>query len=307
MRKHNISVIYATTPFPSAIVAGYILSKLTRLPLVVDYRNPWNSSYWARKNLKVFEIISYKIEKTILSHARNIITLSVSLEKELRKSYPNISLAKYIVIPNGYDSEEKIPINANLYEQCTLTHAGHLYHKDDTEDLLSVVAEMVDNETEMKKSFRLLFLGAKPESNLFEKLQSLGVAEHRKRLPREKCLEVISRSHALLVFLNKSKQMPGLMMPSKIFDAMKCKKPVFALMDDGEEKQLIEAAGLGTVANYGEKDKIKRHLYDVYQKYKVDEKSDHLFNDDLIKKYERKELTRKLANVFDDLSVAVKG
>ncbi|MBD3245485.1 MAG: glycosyltransferase [Candidatus Omnitrophica bacterium] len=301
-RRHRVAAVFATTPFPSSLVAGYVIARIRRLPLIVDYRNPWNSSYWARKHFSFFQALTRRLEKMILEYAARMVVVSRALKQDIVRSYPAIAPGKITVIPNGYDLDN-VPSHEGLFPKFTLVHAGHLYHEEDSREFLEVVNELCREDPEFQRSVQLVFLGAKPQSEVFTALEVRGIARHRKRVPRGECLTILARAHAALVFFRKSREMPGLMTPSKIFDAMLCRKPILGQMSEGEEQEVVRASGLGKVAGYGEKTTVKKSILDAFAAFRQGTVLDGA-REGYIRQYERRVLTGRLAEV---LCQAVKG
>ena len=74
---------------------------------------------------------------------------------------------------------------------------------------------------------------------------------------------------------------------------------------EGETKDLIEKANLGVVVKYGDKKKLKNIIRELYYKYK-NRVAKNDFNECLISKYERKELTKRLTDIFESAIQRIK-
>src|SRR5690606_7308351 len=73
IHKEKPDVIFATTPCPSALVIGYVLSEISRRPLIVDYRDPWTDPYVGFDKAVFITKIHRFLERCILNHAQKII------------------------------------------------------------------------------------------------------------------------------------------------------------------------------------------------------------------------------------------
>lgn len=297
--KNDINVIFATNPPPSALITGYLLSKFTKKSLIVDYRDPWTPASWAHKNFKIFEKINIRIEKTILNHAKYIISVSDERARELQKLYPDIGIDKHIVITNGYDAEERGQDSAELFDKFTFIHAGHFYSDDGIKDFVDILIDIGSNDFNLKENIRVLFAGTKPSQQLFSKLENLGIASYLGRIPRRQCLNIIAKSHISLVFLKNDKLSFGCI-ASKVFDCMALRKMVLAVVPNGATKDLIKKTGIGISISPGDKHGLKKTILNLCHLYKnggLRISPDEI----LISKYDRRELAKKLVFLCDDL------
>lgn len=293
--KEDIDFILATTPPASALIVGYLLSKFTQKPLIIDYRDPWRK----QRSWKFLEKINKRIERAIINHAQYVISVTNTWSRELQSEHNGKGSHKYIVIPNGYDLEDMDRKSFAASGKFTFLHAGYFYSNDGVEDFIDAVYDLVREDASLKKDLKISFIGKRPQLSNFDALERLGVAEFKEKLPRNEYISSAVQSDILLAFLRENGRDAG-WIPSKIFEYMLFKKPVIAIMPEGEAKDLIEKTNLGIVIKHGDKQTIKKAIYDFYYCYKnriakVD------FNEELVKKFERKELTKRLAEVLDSV------
>ena len=298
--KERISVIYATTPPPSALVVGYLLSVLTGKPLIVDYRDPWAHARWARKYYGIFEYINRAIEKAILKRARYIISVSDVRSNDLACEYPNINSKKHVVIHNGYDIADNHVRKSTSFNKFTFLHAGTLYNSDGVSEFMNIITDIARKDSEFRRNSSIVFVGSMPEAKSFEILREMGIAEYRGRIPRGECFDIMSKAHVLLVFLMNDGFNKGCI-ASKIFDYMMLKRPVFAVTPRGETASLIEKAGIGVSFDPVDREGMQNEILRLYRQYSGGALS-ITPNEEYIKRYDRKELTRKLAMLLDKVA-----
>ena len=79
---------------------------------------------------------------------------------------------------------------------------------------------------------------------------------------------------------------------------MNTKRPVIAILPDGVAKDLVLESKIGTVANTDNVFEIENIIKDYYEKW---QQNNLTFEPDfsIIEKFERKKLTKDLANIFD--------
>src|SRR3989339_715680 len=106
IKKENIDVIYATgNPF-SAFLTARLLGKLSGIPFVVDFRDPWtlnNARVWPNPLRKYLE---KRMESKVVHAAAGVICVSDGMTEDMLKAYPNELPKKFVTLTNGYDSAE---------------------------------------------------------------------------------------------------------------------------------------------------------------------------------------------------------
>jgi glycosyltransferase involved in cell wall biosynthesis len=296
IKKEDVRVIIATAPPASALITGYLLSKFTKRPLIIDYRDPW----FKKRNIKFFEKLNESIEKKVIAHAKCVISITNMRSEQLQKEYGYTNSHKFVVIPNGYDSDDIKDTGittSDINGKLTFIHAGKLYSYDGVADFIDSILSIIQENSNLAKVLKILFIGDRPNLPKFDILEKLGVANFKERVSRKECLTLISKAQVLLVFLKNDRANKGCI-PSKLFDYMMFRKPVFGIFSAGEASDLIERANLGVIAGYNDRKQIKRIVYNFYKQHKNKNiKND--FNEEFIKKYDRRELTKRLSSICE--------
>ena len=106
IKKQGIAVIWATTPCYSSGVIGQILSRISRLPLVLDLRDPWSRDPYLPSPTWLHAWLNSKLEATSIARASRVIVISEQMRKRFRDTYPRQPGEKFVTITNGHDAEE---------------------------------------------------------------------------------------------------------------------------------------------------------------------------------------------------------
>ncbi len=86
-----------------------------------------------------------------------------------------------------------------------------------------------------------------------------------------------------------------------MFEYLRAKRPILALVpEDSDSARIVQDTRSGVVVEPTDYQKAKKVILDMYEKYREGELKLRS-NDSLIQKYERKVLTERLAEIFDDL------
>ena len=85
----------------------------------------------------------------------------------------------------------------------------------------------------------------------------------------------------------------------KIFEYMNTGRPVLAVLpENGAAADLVRKTKIGVVAHTDDVEAIKKAIFGYYEKW-LEDRLDFSPARNEIEKYERKELTKELASVFD--------
>ncbi|MBE0555730.1 MAG: glycosyltransferase, partial [Proteobacteria bacterium] len=106
IREGKYDLIWVGAPPYSAGVIGYLVSRMSGLPLVVDLRDPWTSDPYFQSPSAIHRWLNRAFERRTLMHARKVVVISNEMKRNLLRSYNGFPESKIEVITNGFDSEE---------------------------------------------------------------------------------------------------------------------------------------------------------------------------------------------------------
>jgi len=106
IRKHSIGLIISTVPKINNAFAGFLLSKLFRIPHIIDVRDYWEAqllSYPVNKIVpKRLVFLLTQIASLLYKAATSLITVNETLKEMLHKT--GVLYSRIYVIPNGVDT-----------------------------------------------------------------------------------------------------------------------------------------------------------------------------------------------------------
>ena len=165
----------------------------------------------------------------------------------------------------------------------------------------SAICELVEEKPQLLDDLKIIFAGAiKDDLEYFFELpiiskivEKVGYVEHRISI------KYLINSDILLFFMN-TKPGSNRILTGKIFEYLAARKPIIALVSDGEITRLIKEANAGVIVEPEDISAIKSSILSMYSSYKD---GSLVFNgdDNMINGYERKKLTMQLAQVFDEI------
>ena len=246
----NFDIVLSTSPQFFNGLAGYLVSRIKRLPWILEIRDLWPESIvavGAITNRPVIRLLEY-LELFAYRKANHLVVVTDAFKAHMLAR--GISSKKVTVIKNGVDfSLYKKPLHGyiDLSRELGLegkfvasyfgTH-GMAHH-------LETVLEAAHELREWKNIIFLLVGDGAERSRLVTmrdemKLSNVVMLDQQ---PKEKMPELWSLSSISVVLLKKSALFKTVL-PSKIFESMAMERPVI-LGVEGESAELVMSAGGG--------------------------------------------------------------
>jgi glycosyltransferase involved in cell wall biosynthesis len=242
-------ILIASSPPFLVGVAGYVISRLKRIPFIFEVRDIWPASIVQLgqiKNKMIIGLLEW-LELFLYRRAVRIVCVTDSFVKEINAR--GIPESKMTVIKNGVDLEFFKPQGANgelqdkldLKDKRVISYIG-------THGLSHALNKVVDTAGLLRNHPELLFLfigeGAEKQK-LIKKSQQLGLnnVKFLNSISKAELPQYYSISDILLVPLRRIPLFKTVI-PSKIFEIMAVQKPILISVD-GESRHIVEQAAAG--------------------------------------------------------------
>jgi glycosyltransferase involved in cell wall biosynthesis len=245
-------ILIATSPPFSIGLAGYIISRLKRIPFIFEIRDIWPASVVQLGQIenKTFIKILEKIELFLYKKAEKIISVTDSFVKVLTSR--GVNRDKIVVIKNGVDLNFFTSVTGSEYLKKELGIEGkEVISYIGTHGLSHALEKVIDTANNLKSNNKLQFMfvgdGAEKESlKQYASRLHLSNVIFIDSVDKNNLLNYYGISDILLVPLKKIPLFKTVL-PSKIFEIMAVEKPIITSVD-GECKKLIETAKAGLFA-----------------------------------------------------------
>ena len=243
-------LILATSPPLFVAAAGLALSTLRRLPLVCEIRDLWPASAVALGELQNPDAIRWatRLEEACYRRAKKIIVVTRRMQQTLEKR--GIDPGKLSSIPNGANTElftfdpqarQRLRQEMGLENKFVAIYAGIFGIAQGLETVLEAAQEFSTDP-----AFHFVLIGDGPRRAQLLKLQEeLGLA-NLTILPEQPRLSIpgyLSAADVALIPLRKI-ELFQMAVPSKLFDAWACERPVLCAIE-GEAQEIVNEAGGG--------------------------------------------------------------
>jgi len=303
MKIKNIDIVWGTSPPIFQSFTAWLVSKLKRVPFLLEIRDLWPAFAIAVGVLKSKILISLSLwlEGFLYHHADQIIVNSPGyLEHVQSKGGENITL-----IPNGSDAAAYPPVNTikirkELWwtDKFILLYAGAHGMSNDLPAILQAAKIIESNE-----SIKIIFIGGgKEKSNLIALAKSLKLSnvEFLNPVPKNKIFEYLQSSDACIAIL-KPIELYKTTYPNKVFDYMAAGKPII-LAIDGVIREVVESANCGLFCEPGNPHAIANDILEMYNNRKELEKIGKLGKLYLEKNFNRIMIAGDFADMIEEMA-----
>jgi glycosyltransferase involved in cell wall biosynthesis len=221
------------------------LSLLSGVPLVLDYRDPWTSNPSVLRHGSWFEDLALRLERGVVRRARCIVANTDVLRETLMETHGDAVGDKTVVIHNSYDAADyadPAPPRSPLF---TLAYVGALYDAHSPESFLRALAGLVARRPEVGRKLRVQLVGP-GAARTAARVRALGldaVVDVREPVPHAEAVRLQRAAHALLLFLTVPSDR-STFVPSKLFEYVAARRPIFAVTRGGALERLLRGRQL---------------------------------------------------------------
>src|SRR5574341_1420512 len=284
-KENKVDLIFSTSPPPTSHLIALLLKKFLKVPLVVDFRDSWETSLEEKAPSFIHRWLQRKIEKKILN---------IFQKKCLQ--LPNLS-----VITNGYDEGDFRDFKEVRSDKFTIVYLGTFNRINDPLPFLQALSELSTEFMEFKNQVRFVHIGMALDFNfpeLIKKYDLGSLVELKGYLSHRESLKELTSASILLLITTDS---PGAetLTTGKIFEYLRAGKPILGILPpSGVAASLIKESGAGVIVSPKNISGIKQILKDYFRKWINCELKVEI-DQEKLKQFERRQLTFKLAETFD--------
>jgi len=249
--RHNCAAIYSSAPCWTTHLIALLAKRLTGLPWVADFRDPWRGTPM-RRDIPYASIdrVDAWLESQVVRGADYVICNTEPARRDFMSRFPQRK-GRFVTVPNGFDPEDFIdlmPRRTVDEKSFVLTHAGNFYATRRPEPLFKAV-RMLQDRGELGRPICLQLLGQRDfegepldqlagQYGIGSSVRLLGQVAHRK------ALEYMLGSDVLLA-VGLCGGIVEPQVPGKLYEYFGVGKPVVAIAArDGAIADIMTRAGL---------------------------------------------------------------
>jgi glycosyltransferase involved in cell wall biosynthesis len=291
VRRYRPEVLYTTSSPVTAHVAGLIVQRLTGLPWVADFRDPWTRHLYTSRQFRPMARASATLEEVVARRADRVVLADDSVT--VLGVEPDDGRAT--IIRNGVDAEDLIGLDvAAPPAHFRLSHVGSLYGTMDGAPIFTALRGLLQRGALDRDSFELRFVG---DANVAGHpllvdlpVTQTGYVDHGEALREMFCATAL-----LLHRPSVTRASSG-----KVFEYLVTGRPVLCVAArDNLAYRLVEELGAGPCVEPEDAEGIKRAITGLVAAWRsgtlgVDER----VRDETLRRFSRRALAEQLADVL---------
>jgi glycosyltransferase involved in cell wall biosynthesis len=252
-RTHKFDAVFTTHPPKSAHLVGLLFSTISRIPWVMEFRDPWTvpAEEVSTVHRKPAARRNAWLHKIMLRRARGVVTVTPGHAHELRVHF-GVNDTKLAMITNGFDEDDFRGVAADgegVFDAgfINLAHFGTVYEGFGGQFFRAVEA-LLQRRPDLKDKVRFHIIGY-PDSVVehaaaTDPLKQVIVLH--KFVPHSKVLRVMSAADGLLLFYGHEYTSRA-SVPGKLYEYLRVGRPILAVAFPGGVEDLIKRCGAGWV------------------------------------------------------------
>jgi glycosyltransferase involved in cell wall biosynthesis len=306
VQRDKIDCLFSSGPWWTNHLLGLCLARITRLPWVAHFRDPWTEGPWLKPISDWSVRIETRLEKLVLREADAVVCVTDPHMELLRRKHPDVDPGKFLSIPNGYDGTEWTVPSGNVENErgrngrFTITYAGNFYAKRTPYPLFQSLRSLIDSDEIVRDHIQIDLIGrcsTAGGAGVAAMASELGLGD-RVELPgflsRKETLERVSRANLLLLL---AEDWPY-RIPAKTYEYLRAGKPILALTTEEALVDLLKRTGGAWVADPAKPEEIRAAVKEAYSLWR-DGIDAPMPSPDLVAGFDRRILAGRLANVLE--------
>ncbi|NIR50722.1 glycosyltransferase family 4 protein [candidate division KSB1 bacterium] len=300
LNHHNPDLIFATAPPYSALLLGLFAKKVSKGPLIVDFRDPWSQylfSFRSREN-RFRKSIEKHLEHKVVKGADSVIAVTQDMVSYFKSNFSLNSHDSLDLIYNGFDEDDFQNVVPKRFEKFTILYTGKvLPNLTSAVPFVKGFKKFLENNPELRERVQVKFMGlfddaeAKNLIDLWDLEDTIIIDGY---LQHSECISSQFGADLLLLLLNADTPQP---VTGKVFEYLRAGKPILALIPQkGLAADVLKKANAGIIISPDDSDKIAAEL----QAHCLGQRK----NDNCAYKidaFNRRQQTGELASIFNQM------
>ncbi len=292
MQAHQPRVIFSSSPPASAHLAAGWAQQTFGTPWVADFRDPWSQNP-LHPYPPGYRNLNRRMESQLLARADAITTVSPPLVTMLARLSGRPDAVR--LIENGYDEADVIRHSPPQTDRFTITYTGEFSPLRRPDAFVQAVNQLVESQRIPADAWTVQFAGKNPPDYIPERppFRQLGYLSHQ-------ALNTLRKNSDVLLLIMSDDPAAKGNYSGKLFEYLASNRPILAVArPDNVAAQLIRQARAGTVVPH-DADSIADAIEASYRAWQAG-RFEHAPDWELIGSFSRRNLTGRLAALFDEL------
>lgn len=293
-RRRRFDLIYATGEPYSDFLIAQALSSLTKVPFVVDMRDPWSLATYRSTSFSARRLrVERWLEERVLARCRACIFANRAMDL-YAEAFPRWS-EKFRYIPNGYDAADFEGVPPRSFPNFTIVHTGTFLDGYRTaEAFLTGLKQLAEAEPKLVEGLEVHFVGKiGPERDAIRRLGLGSLVRQTGYLPHRESVGYLKGADLLLLVGGSHLWEET----GKVYEYLAAGRPILALVHpQGAAADLLRRYPGARIVDREDAAGARAALVDALGRGRVAPESPR---PEWVDRYERRLLTGKLAEVLD--------
>lgn len=305
------------------------LARALGVPWIADLQDPWAlDEMWLYPSALHRRVDLRRMRRRLRSAAAIVMNTPEALRR-VRYAFPELANRPLVAIPNGYDAADfACPSPERQRRVFRIVHTGYL-HTDTGQRLrrvrfarrllggtaapvdilprshiflLQALERLLETDPLMGKRIEVVLAGVTSSLDRALAEQSPVAVTLPGYLPHAETIALVRGAD--LLFLPMHDLPPGYragLVPGKAYEYLASGRPILAAVPDGDARDLLTAAGTAFLCRPTDVAEMTRIVRERFERWEAGEPYPQV-HAKVLRPYERRELTRRLAALFDEVS-----
>jgi len=255
IEKEDIRAIWSTIGPAVTGLIGAELKRLTGVPLLIDYRDPWTLNPY-RNYSKARLQKNIDLEKKMLEYADAVTATSDFIKEGIVKNN-YFKADKTFVVTNGIEQElqwvdadyKELLLNENKFN---ITYTGAFYGDRQPFSFLEGLKLFIDEHPDWKNKIQFNIIGnLDPSKNILKYCRRIGLEPNLNEIglvQYRNAMEYLKQSD-LLLLVNGQNDESKIFIPGKLFDYLATIKPIM-FVGEGQPAEIISEINSGETVQH---------------------------------------------------------
>ncbi len=329
-RDTPFDAVYTSVQPWSAALVGLLLKRERAVPWVSDFRDPWTDSLHLEWPTRLHWQADRRLESMYLQGADMTLVVTPTMRDEFLAAHPQIAPEKIRVVYNGFDEEDFSAAPADDDGVFTVVFTGRFQHDHGTAAgtlrsrlrerltykprpvvlethspiyFLRALAALLEQRKELRGKVRVVFAGTIGKGNmaLAENLGLSGIVEDAGYLPHTRAVALVKSADALLLpmFSTPNPAERVAYASGKVFEYLAAGKPILALTQAGDARDLAIESGLGIAVPPRDVSAISSAIETLYKYWEHPAQAPSP-RDGFIARFTRRKIAEQLAETLNE-------
>ena len=298
LNENKVDLLFTNGPPQTNHMIAYKLKRKFAIPWHADFQDPWTQvDYFPQLMLNPISLkIHQMMEQRVFKFADKVTICSDTWKKDLE----SIGAKNVGVIVWGYDEDDFQNVNIPLSNKFKLSHYGSLGPDRNAKILWKALSVLKKENPSFANDLEIELAGFIGHA-ILDEFKSLDLHENLKLLQhisRKETIEKMFSSQVLLLILNDMPNVNG-RLPGKLFEYLATRRPILVIgPKESDASKIVHGVNAGLTCEFNDLENTIDTVKLLYQKFKDGTLTS---NKNDISQYSNRNLTKKLAQYFDEI------